>query len=292
LCRKVQLSLLFTLSLFPVAITLYRIPSIVKRKGVQQYRTLWASIEILAATAVANALVLGSFLRDRGPKKIKYRFGSTIAESAEWPSRRETSATAFWGSDEDLVRDMGLGMDPEFRAMEKAPPVRPAPMAIPHTSRTVDLHSANWQFPTSTDGDSSTDLKGSSYTTGEASLTTPKRVSFFDVGNLLDDHARRSGSSSTAANGGYNNGASPTAAPRRGSNAILQDVGGLLSSDDCNSSNDRNHSENSAQPESPSPSPAVASTPGRTPHNERPNLALTRSVTTHSLQDVGGLLRD
>ncbi|KAH0566473.1 hypothetical protein GP486_000143 [Trichoglossum hirsutum] len=287
--RKVQLTLLFALSLFPAAITLYRIPAIIDRKGVQQYRSLWASIEILAATAVANALVLGSFVRDRGPKKAKYKFGSTTAESVEWPSRRGTVATAFWGSDEDLVRGMGLGVDPEFRAMEEAISVRPAPMAAPYSSKRVNLHSANWQFPTSKGGDGSTDLKGSPYASREVSVTTPKRVSFFDVGNLLDDHGRRSGSSSTVVNSGYNNASSPTTAPRTGSNAILQDVGGLLSSDSRKSSD---NSGNTAQLETPSPFLAVGPTPDRTPRSGTPNTALVRTVTTHSLQDVGGLLRD
>jgi hypothetical protein len=295
--RKVQLSLLFALSLFPAGITLYRIPAIIERKGVQQYRTLWASIEILAAAAVANALVLGSFVRDRGPKKAKYKFGSTFGESADWPSsRRGTSATAFWGSDEDLVRDTGVGLDPEFRAMEQKIPARPAPMAIPHSSKLVDLHSANWQFPTSNDGDSSVDLKGSpSRSQGEASAVTPRRVSFFDVGGLLDDPSRRSGSSSTAAgaaNSAYNNVSPlPTSPLHRGSTAILQDVGGLLAPDSRKPSNVPNFSRNLMQPETPPP-PDAGPASDKSPRSGTPNLTLVRSGTAQSLQDVGGLLRD
>ncbi|KAH0541442.1 hypothetical protein FGG08_004051 [Glutinoglossum americanum] len=295
--RKCQLSLLFALSLFPAGITLYRIPAIIERKGIQQYRTLWASIEILAAAAVANALVLGSFVRDRGPKKAKYKPSFAGTESEEWPSiRRGTAATAFWGSDEDLVRDMGLGLDPEMRAMERTVPVRPAPIAGPHPSKRVDLHSANWQFPTSNDGDSSIDLKGSpSRSPMEGSVSSPK-VSFFDVGGLLDDPDRRSGSSSTAAgaaNNGHSNAfSSPTSAPNRGSAAILQDIGGLLSSDNRKLSNVRNFSRNRTQPEAPPPPAEIAPTPDRPPQSRTPNLTLVRSGTTQSLQDVGGLLRD
>ena len=71
--RKVGLCMLFALSLLLIAITAYRIPVIIATHGRQQLRSLWASLEILAATGVANALILGSFLRDRGVKKMKYK---------------------------------------------------------------------------------------------------------------------------------------------------------------------------------------------------------------------------
>ncbi|KAI9780985.1 MAG: hypothetical protein M1839_006424 [Geoglossum umbratile] len=295
--RKVQLSLLFALSLVPVGITLYRIPAIIGRKGVQQYRTLWASIEILAAAAAANALALGSFVRDRGPKKAKYKFGSTNTESSEWPSpRRGTAATAFWGSDEDLVRGTGMGVDPEFRAMEAAYPVRPAPMAIPHSSKSIDLHSANWQFPTANDGDSDMDPKASLSRSPEMSAATPRRVSFFDVGGLLDDNNRRSDSTSTAAaapsSGSHRNSLSPTVALHEGLAATPRDVGGLLSPNGNKSSNNRKYSRKQSRPETISQPPDASPTPDRSPHSRTPNLTLVRSGTTQSLQDVGGLLRD
>jgi hypothetical protein len=289
--RKVHLTILFALSLIPAGITLYRIPAIIERKGVQQYRTLWASIEVLAAAAVANALVLGSFVRDRGPKKAKYRAGSTNTESSEWPSpRRGTTATAIWGSDEDLVRDMGLGIDPEFRAMEAAYTVRPAPTAIPHSAKPVDLNSANWPFHSSNDGESDIDSKASPSRSPEMSTATPRRVSFFDVGGLLDGNNRRKGSASTAANNEpHHNPFSPTTVA---STAVLQDVGGLLSTDSDKSSNNRKNSRRRSQPEISSE--PLNTSPARdvSRHSVIPNLTLARSDTVQSLQDVGGLLRD
>lgn len=109
--RKLSLSVLFSLSLILIAITSYRMVAIVEARGRQQLRTLWASLEILAAAAVSNALVLGSFLRDRGVKKAKYR-GSSRSRSdstavAE-PSINRTMTQQHWGndSDEDLFKSL------------------------------------------------------------------------------------------------------------------------------------------------------------------------------------------
>lgn len=62
LIRKVQLALLFSVSLFMVSITIIRIPVIVDGGATQKSRSLWASIEVLIACIVANAPVLNSFL--------------------------------------------------------------------------------------------------------------------------------------------------------------------------------------------------------------------------------------
>ncbi|KAM0234038.1 hypothetical protein ACHAP5_010216 [Fusarium lateritium] len=71
--RKVLLIMLFSFGLLTVAITLYRIPRIIEANGSQVVRTMWASVEILAATAVGNIVALGSFLRDSGVKRKKYK---------------------------------------------------------------------------------------------------------------------------------------------------------------------------------------------------------------------------
>ncbi|KAI9764914.1 MAG: hypothetical protein M1840_007939 [Geoglossum simile] len=285
--RKARLTLLFALSLIPAGITLYRIPSIIERKGVQQYRTLWASIEILAAAAVANALVLGSFVRDRGPKKAKYRFGSTNTESSEWPSpRRGTAATAIWGSDEDLVRDMGLGIDPEFRAMDAAYTARPAPMAFPHSSKPIDPSSPDWPFPASNGGESDIGPKDSLSRNPEMSAATPRRVSFFDAGGPLDNHDRRKDSSSTTANiEPHHNPSSPITAA---SALFPQDVSGP---DNSKSSNNRKYPKRRSQPEIFSQPRNTYPTPDWSHYSVVPSLTLARPSTVQSLQDVGGLLR-
>lgn len=71
--RKILLVLLFSLGLLTVGITLYRIPRIVQAGGSQVVRTMWASVEILAATSVGNTVALGSFLRDSGVKRKKFK---------------------------------------------------------------------------------------------------------------------------------------------------------------------------------------------------------------------------
>ena len=118
--RKIQLSLLFSLSLGVVGATIYRATRVIQEHGDQQLRSLLASIELLFATAAANTLVLGSFVRDRGVKKNKYRNNST-ADSIDRTSTtrsRRPAANRHWGSDEDLVRGLGLGVE---RSLREAP---------------------------------------------------------------------------------------------------------------------------------------------------------------------------
>ncbi|KAK1781440.1 hypothetical protein QBC45DRAFT_449237 [Copromyces sp. CBS 386.78] len=71
--RKVLLVSLFCLGLCTVCITSYRVPDILREKGYQGTRTMWASVEILVATFVNNAIALGTFVRDTGPKKKKFK---------------------------------------------------------------------------------------------------------------------------------------------------------------------------------------------------------------------------
>ena len=46
---------------------------VISEQGYQGTRTTWASVEIVVATFVANALALGSFVRDTGAKKKRFR---------------------------------------------------------------------------------------------------------------------------------------------------------------------------------------------------------------------------
>ena len=192
--RKLSLSLLFALSLALVGITIYRMYAVVDSHSNQQIRSLIASLEILAATAVSNALILGSFVRDKGAKKAKFKFGSAGGESAlDRPTtartRQHTRAALSWGSDVDLVSDLGMRLGPEFRG-DKSKVARPAPAAFPsetispafrqpferrpsHESEDSDLNKA----PTFAPADE----------TDRPSLLTPRRMSFFDVGGLLGE---------------------------------------------------------------------------------------------------------
>ncbi|MCJ1408806.1 hypothetical protein MMC19_002882 [Ptychographa xylographoides] len=202
--RKISLVLLFGLSAILVAITIYRMYGTIQRQSNQQYRSLLASIEILAATAVSNAVVLGSFIRDRGVKKQRFKFGSTGGASAldrPTTAANRTRAAISWGSDEDLVGDLGIRLGPEFSS-DKPKVARPAPtvLSLGSPSASMTPAQASWTFENrprraSVDTDD-TDLKNRHASREEeppsprdTSVLTPRRMSFFDVGGLLGDDA-------------------------------------------------------------------------------------------------------
>ncbi|KAL9099264.1 MAG: hypothetical protein Q9187_009522, partial [Circinaria calcarea] len=118
--RKVSLAALFSLSLILIGTTLYRITGTIERHGNQQFRSLLASLEILAAAACSNAIVLGSFIRDRGVKKQRFKHGSTSNSSTlDRPSIariRPLRAALSYGSDIDLFQNLGMRLGPEFAA--------------------------------------------------------------------------------------------------------------------------------------------------------------------------------
>lgn len=238
--RKIQLVLLFSLSLSAVCVTLYRVPHILQEHGRQQYRSLLASVELIFATASANSLVLGSFVRDRGLKKQKFRRTSTAAESFDRTSTnpRRPHLHRHWGSDEDLVRDIGLGVEPELQEQLKRPSSNqytPAPVVA-----RLSPDSGHWdtvqRLPSHADVSEETLL-----TRQDSYPVPPRKLSFFDVGGLLESSVGTSSgsyrrSSHTSSTIDPN---SPHALPpisltasaggqRRGSTALLQDLGGLL----------------------------------------------------------------
>ena len=258
--RKISLVMLFALSLILVGITVYRVIGVIDRGSDQQFRSLLASLEILAATAVSNALVLGSFIRDRGVKKQRYRIGSIGGASSlnrTTEVHRNIVSSRTWGSDTDLAGDLGMRLGPDFDDHQVKMP-RPAPMALPLASQAnnvtpkVVLH--DWTFPTRGSAETDdTDLKAPAIGTeietvgpGEVPvpILTPRRMSFFDVGGLLeDDHAGSSPRYRSLSLFGptvlppHAEAIEPPETPgtpeiqqvRRGSHALLQDIGGLLS---------------------------------------------------------------
>ncbi|KAI0428085.1 GPCR protein, PTH11-type [Xylaria sp. FL1042] len=239
--RRFQLTLLFSLSLAPVATTIYRIVYVFRSHGSQQTRSLLASVELLFATTAANALVLGSFVRDRGTKKNKYRADSVAGDSLERTSSRRPTIHRHWGSDEDLVRDIGLGVNPRYRDQEEEQTSRlefgPAPIASMN----------NWQFDqqqaiSAARRENALLHRDQSTSSGQTNSTnTPRRVSFLDVGGLLDSETsdttlrstRNSFNSSQDPLSPYRATPSPTMTAsgsgfRRGSQTLLQDLGGLF----------------------------------------------------------------
>ncbi|KAH7173925.1 uncharacterized protein B0J16DRAFT_376496 [Fusarium flagelliforme] len=105
--RKVLLIMLFSFGLLTVGITLYRIPRIIEASGSQVVRTMWASIEILAATAVGNIVALGSFLRDSGVKRKKYKDsesydGYSNSRSQSQGTRLTNRGQSQWENEDEM----------------------------------------------------------------------------------------------------------------------------------------------------------------------------------------------
>ena len=154
-------------------------------------------MEILAAAAVSNALVLGSFIRDRGVKKARFRLGEGNRLDNGTTSRRGTKiANHSWGSDADLVGDLGIRLSPELSGKGQSLP-RPAPAGLPYRYETP-YRPANMDADDMTNADrdsgdtDETDLKASTrdlgrcnYRSSIADVQSPP-LSFFDVGGLLD----------------------------------------------------------------------------------------------------------
>ncbi|KAL1961984.1 hypothetical protein VTN77DRAFT_719 [Rasamsonia byssochlamydoides] len=255
--RKLSLVSLFALSMILVAITCYRVPLVIQHAGLQSYRSLLASLKILAATAVSNAVVIGSFVRDKGVKKAKFKRDSSLgSESLDHSSvRRATITYHQWGSDADLVEDLGIRLDPELQSTDTNV-VRPAPVAFPShgfsgQTGTVD---PNWTFhnrlSTGTDDlTSATDSKVDPHEYIDPNAWDPlgsapgdprvshRKVSFSDVGGLLDPPSPTTPTTAAAHRYPATFFPEPELNPeiprypqyRHGSRALLQDVGGLLS---------------------------------------------------------------
>lgn len=297
--RKIQLVCLFSMSFLPAGATLYRIPNILERQGSQPYRSLLASVEILFAAAVANALILGSFVRDRGTKKRRWKMGSQT-DSVERTISRRGVAMNNWGSDEDLVRDMGIGMNSDLQNNAAFSIPRPAPMAVAGNIP-VKKGQPDWAFPTQKrDSDDDMEFLDRPLDIAGVINAPPRKVSFFDVGGLLEeDMPQRVSSTRTETDGGssthgapshmeghveawaHDDGYSVPSGPptRAGSSALLQDLGVLLGS------KPKNHQL--PPPRSYELQTMVRAQPS---YDQMGPHDLSRQKTTVSLQDVGGLL--
>ncbi|KOS42398.1 hypothetical protein ACN38_g6746 [Penicillium nordicum] len=253
--RRLALSSLFCLSLILVAITSYRVPSVIEHGGSQPYRSLLASFEILAATAVSNVLVIGSFVRDRGVKKLKYKRAqgsASVTESMDKSFfRRNTVMQHQWGSDSELADGLGIRLDPDtYKLPSTSDGTRvPIPKPLP-TSPSAQMPLAvaktgaldpTWSFTTprrSDDDRSATDSLGPKATPREYLRTNEspreisptsdmsRRVSFSDVGGLLTRALPESGSDHVRAQTTLSFPVEPMQRRRgAGSRAFLEDLG-------------------------------------------------------------------
>ncbi|KAJ5682635.1 hypothetical protein N7462_005800 [Penicillium macrosclerotiorum] len=279
--RKLALVFLFCLSLVLVGITCYRVPSVIERRGNQPYRSLIASLEILAATAVSNAVVIGSFVRDRGSK-------SSIMKHQ-------------WGSDSDLAADMGIRLDPKLHSSTPGAgipiPAPPVPLLVAQTGA-LDR---NWTFhqgrPSEDDRISaadSLDIKVSpreyiptnkSPRDQQSSSPSPlssDAVPFFDVGGLLDQEQPQSNDLHTRPHPVVVTPSSDDSPeihrPRRGSRAFLEDIGVLAP---------RSPPGRFSSPPAPISETAAQLSHTLPPYRASPDTSIDVDI---ELQDVGGLL--
>lgn len=320
--RKFQLVSLFSLSLIMIGITASRMPEVIKHRGRQQYRTVWASCEIIASAAVSNAVILGSFLRDKGTKKNKYRSHS-VSDSIDRASVRRVATINGQHnnhSDEDLFRFLGMRVPEHLREKTDDAPRRP--QAVPPDSRHASRQHHRHHHPSphhnppareDTSSSSSDSLRKPTNHHGDpdAILPNPKRnVSFLDVGGLLDQtpaahpsprspHAtssspspsQRSHSPTIISHTGTiaHDFAPATPSPsRRGSRAlVLADVGDLLAKTPSRGSSGFERYIGRRQSDSHLHPPARHA---RAPPTGVLGPMLERHETVQSLKDVGGLL--
>ena len=286
--RKAQMISLFSLSAIMIAITATRMPKVIDHQGRQQYRTVWASCEILAAAGSSNAVILGSFLRDKGTKKAKYRTFS-ISDSIDRASARRPTLPTLHDvdSDEDLFRSLGCRVPAHLQTLPTSSP-RPAPPALPAPSpNELMMSTASAHRPTGQrDSDDSDDsfVKPISPQALPSPAARKQELSFFDMGNLLDESERSIGSRSrsTIVESGDSTVTAQDFAThttprhsRPGSRTFLHDVGGMLNprrGDDRDRSSSRHNTGRQTAPT------GVL------------GPMLERHETQMSLQDAGGLL--
>ncbi|KAK2067721.1 hypothetical protein P8C59_001434 [Phyllachora maydis] len=231
---------------------IFPVPIIIGRRGHDPVP------ELFFATVSANALVLGSFVRNKGTKKYRFKYGSVIVGSPERPAAehgsvtRRPTALGLWGSDEDLVRDIGFSVagplrdKPDPDNVQSPRRVRPAPMATTALGLRDDRSEARspGDKPKKAESVRSDEvaLRPCEITTSSrTNLTTHPRVSFFDVGGLLDGPSRLDGYDEHVTSETYNNNLvlPPSSVPagtgglHRGSVAFLQDIGCVFATSDA-----------------------------------------------------------
>ena len=155
----------------------------------------------------------------------------------------------------------------------------------------------NWRFP---NGDTESDesdmvkfMNDSGHSPGDVSfINSPRKVSFFDVGGLLDEDGssnsrRRQESMATEGSSLHvsmsHDSQSPSAS-KKGSNVLLQDIGGLLNSSAPSSRTPRGFKQAAMELQT---MPA-----NRDREGDQARPPLLKQHSAQSLQDVGGLLKN
>ncbi|KAF2721686.1 hypothetical protein K431DRAFT_202406, partial [Polychaeton citri CBS 116435] len=185
--RKIATILLFSTSLALIIVTSFRMPKVIAHHGKQQYRTVWASSEILASAIVSNFVIIGSFLRDKGTKKQRFKSYSATDSIDKASARRPTLPTIHkTSSDESLFRSFNGRMPSHLLDNEETAP-KLAPVGLPAgmTSPFSEDHSRR---ETIEDPEDRTLERADHPDLEDMSMSPPdqKSYGFFDVGGLLD----------------------------------------------------------------------------------------------------------
>ncbi|GAM85508.1 hypothetical protein ANO11243_035150 [Dothideomycetidae sp. 11243] len=133
--RKVVLFILFSAPLALILVTSIRLPSVMSHHGSQQYRTVWASTELLFEIFTGNMLILGSYARGTGAKRVKYYGGRSDPKqshnSQARPGNRMTRTETMHDDEEKLD-----GRASDERALNI--PMRPMGAQVMSPTRSVD----------------------------------------------------------------------------------------------------------------------------------------------------------
>ncbi|KAF2149580.1 hypothetical protein K461DRAFT_297035 [Myriangium duriaei CBS 260.36] len=310
--RKSVLILLFSASLLLIGITGTKVPKVIETGGRQQYRTVWASIEILLSAFVSNAIILGSFARGKGVKKNKYRAQSVSDSIERAPTRRTLPQSISRDSDENLFRSIGCRIPKELvEEVEDYPvPAKPVAFEVDLEKGDDDEHydqdrrDSRWErtstpsmqsrSPTRGPRDSTRDLAAFLRSTSPrsppahaASLREIPELHISDVGGLLGDVPGAPGSAINT----HDFAQQPTSRPQR---SLLSDLRTSLTvglSPSRSSSRQREPRQTSRSrprsvPRSTPQQPEQFDSDSATPVNN----ATTSQSGSIELKDVGGLL--
>lgn len=287
--RKLLLVFLFSFSVALIIITGMRMPHVISHHGRQQYRTVWASAEILASAAVSNAVILGSFVRDKGIKKNKYRV-NTMDSISRADTRRTMMESYHRDSEEILFYQMGCRMPKNLRSAQSPLP-RPAPVAQsaaafrnpPTYLDKAFMSPADTSDNQPSPHDSADALRKTS-SSPPSTGSSGQSVSLYDVGGLLGSGDRRHPSNGTMTHD-FAERPTPT---RTRTEDILSELGGRLSMSRPRSSQ-RRVSEN-REPSRPGRRQSRDSTV-QSPSS--PTIAgRNDGANSMDLQDIGGLLSE
>lgn len=135
------------LPLMGIAVTLGQLPSVISRHGEQQFRSLFASFDILLITFTSNAVVLGSLLQDRGYKKTKYKHGAAAQGfHTKIEVGKPRAINNRWGSDEDLMRSIDTDSKNQVLIGLEELPIQGQPPATPPRARMPEIRiNSTWE---------------------------------------------------------------------------------------------------------------------------------------------------